>query len=38
MKWYNYTHTWPEHLAKFAGNAKVAKSVAEKNGIIVNIV
>jgi hypothetical protein len=27
----------PEHLAKFAGNAQVAKSVAEKNDIIVTI-
>ena len=28
-----YAHLAPEHLAKFAGNAKVAKSVAGKNGI-----
>jgi hypothetical protein len=27
----------PEHLADFAGNAKVAKSVADKNDAVVNI-
>ena len=32
-----YAHLAPEHLAEFAGNAQVAKSVAEKNDIIVTI-
>jgi len=32
-----YAHLAPEHLAKFAGNAKVAKSVAGKSGVVVNI-
>ena len=32
-----YAHLAPEHLAEFAGNAKVAKSVASKSGVVVNI-
>ena len=31
-----YAHLAPEHLAKFAGNSKVAKSVAGKNDVVVN--
>jgi hypothetical protein len=31
-----YAHLAPEHLAKFAGNSKVAKSVAGENGVSVN--
>ena len=31
-----YAHLAPEHLAKFAGNSKVAKSVAGENGASVN--
>jgi integrase len=32
-----YAHLAPEHLAEFAGNAKVAKSVASKNAVVANI-
>jgi site-specific recombinase XerC len=32
-----YAHLAPEHLAKFAGNAKVAKSVASIKANVVNI-
>lgn len=32
-----YAHLAPEHLAEFAGNANVAKSVAGKSGVVVNI-
>jgi hypothetical protein len=32
-----YAHLAPEHLAEFAGNSKVAKSVAGKNDVVVNI-
>jgi hypothetical protein len=32
-----YAHLAPEHLAEFAGNSKVAKSVAGKNGAVANI-
>jgi hypothetical protein len=32
-----YAQLAPEHLAEFAGNAKVAKSVAGKSGVVINI-
>jgi hypothetical protein len=32
-----YAHLSPEHLAEFAENAKVAKSVAGKNSIVENM-
>ena len=32
-----YAHLAPEHLAKFAGNSKVAKSVASIKASVVNI-
>jgi hypothetical protein len=30
-------HLAPEHLAEFAGNEKIAKSVAGKSGVVVNV-